>query len=159
MNRILVLSITMLVIAFTFTSPINPITTFNVDVALAQQQVAQDKPKEAVPAATPDTASPKQFDALLGKWKYDTNQRFVSTFEAVSIGEDGNAVIKNFKVNGRDVPHAKFVVSNENGVIRASIQLGEGAWNLTYSTAFGGMLDGTFTSGRGPISGKFYREK
>lgn len=40
MNRILVLSIAVLVIVFTFTSPINPIAMFtSVDVALAQQQV------------------------------------------------------------------------------------------------------------------------
>ncbi|KKT14895.1 MAG: hypothetical protein UW76_C0015G0007 [Parcubacteria group bacterium GW2011_GWF2_44_8b] len=147
---------------FTLTSPV---ATFNADVALAQQQMvttdkpvlAQNAPKEAVPAALSEK---KGLDPLLGKWKYDTNQSFVSTFEAVSVGADGNAVIKNYKVNGRDVPHAKLVASNEKGVIRVGIRLGEGAWDLTYSTVFGGMLDGTFTpSGRAPISGKFYKEK
>ena len=137
----------------------SPMATLNADVALAQSQMAQNAPKEAVKAAMTDLTQ-KQFDSLLGKWKYDTNQRFVSTFETVSVSTDGNAIIKDYKVNGRDVPHAKLVASNEKGVIRVGIRLGEGAWDLTYSTVFGGMLDGTFTpSGRAPISGKFYKEK
>jgi len=158
MRTLTALFIATLVI-FTFTSPIATLTG-SADVALAQQaQSAQIAPKEAVKISTPDP-TPKQLSPLLGKWKYDTNQRFVSTFEMLSVSADGNGVVKDYKVNGRDVPNAKLVASNENGVIRVKIQLGEGAWELAYSTAFGGMLDGSFTpSGRAPISGKFYREK
>lgn len=111
-------------------------------------------------AATPTAETPEKFRSLLGRWRYDENPRFVSTFEVLSIGSDGVGVIRDYRVGGREVPQATFIVTDDRGEIAVKIQLGEGAWNLTYSKTSGGMLAGQLTlGGRAPIGGRFYREK
>jgi hypothetical protein len=105
--------------------------------------------------------TPDRFGPLVGRWRYDENVRFLSTFEVLSVNADGVGVIKDYRVGGRPVPQATFVVSEDGGQLRVKIQLGEGAWDLTYSKGSGGMLSGqlTLTGGRAPVTGRFYREK
>ena len=154
-NLVTVLSIIVLVIVFTFTSPAT--LPMNADVALAQQsQVVQDQSKEVIKTSTPDP-TPKQFEPLLGKWKYD-DPRFLTKFEIKNV-ENGEAKDIGFTVGGRSVDtNAK--ISEEKGVVRVKIPLQQGTWELTYYPTFGGMLDGSLRlSSGGTINGKFYREK
>ena len=163
MRTLTALFIATLVI-FTFTSPIAMLTG-SADVALAQQSqsadkpiLAQDKPKdnEVIKASTPDP-TPKQFEPLLGKWRYD-DPRFLTKFEIKSV-ENSEVKDIGFTVGGRSVDtNAK--ISEEKGVVRVKIPLQQGTWELTYYPTFGGMLDGSLRlSSGGTINGKFYREK
>ena len=142
------------------------------DAAIAQQQtptVAQSgAPADAVNTATtpvkvslPEATTLDQFKPLLGKWKWDTNPKLVSTFEIKSFPQDGKVSDLNYVVRGKSKPEVVANVQVEDGKLKIEIPLGDGTWKLTYYPNLGGMLDGSIyvSGGIGTIYGKFYREK
>lgn len=110
-------------------------------------------------ASVPTVETPKKFEKLLGKWSYSDKPKYTSTFELIAVTPSGEGIIKDYKVGGRDVPQAMYVVTENGQSIGVRIQLGEGYWDLTYYDRSGGMLFGTFNPvGRHPDNGTFYRE-